>query len=94
MLVARKTLMRYSSDMSETDGRKKRGAVRHAAYREAAKIVKLARLEVPPEADTKPLVDLYFEERRRLGEWLGKRGRGVLCSPPGGVGNAGGDVKR
>ena len=72
--------------MSEKDGRTKRGAVRRAAYREAARVVKLARLEVPPEADTKALVELYFEERRRLGEWLGARGRGVLGSPPGGVG--------
>lgn len=76
--------------MPETDGRKKRGAVRHAAYREAARLVKLARLEVPPEADTKALVELYFTERRRLGEWLANRGKGILCSPPGGVGNAGG----
>lgn len=71
----------------QTDGRARRAEVRHEAYREAARVLaESVPASAPSLADTVSLVALYYEERRRLLEWLRQRGRGVLASPPGGVG--------
>lgn len=74
--------MHYVSMTTKTHGQTRRAAARHAAYREAARALKLAALDVPPDAVA--YVDVYFRERARLLEWLDYRGRGVLASPPGG----------
>jgi hypothetical protein len=80
----------YFSRMTKpTDGRTKRAEVRRLVYAHAARtMAETAPARPPALADTVALAALYYMERRRLLEWLRARGRGVLRSPPGGVGRA------
>ena len=72
--------------MTDIDGRTRRAKVRHAAWGDLARAA-VEDVAGPPEvADSAKLRALYYEERREALEYLRKRSRGVLASPPGGVG--------
>lgn len=67
------------------DRRTERARARHAAYSEAARVLRREGMAPPERAWAAGCVDVYLREVRRLLRWLDARGRGRLAIPPGGT---------